>query len=285
MIARRCAISLSAGVLSVCTAFAEVGSVISSFKTSDGEHLGPRGVYRDASYVYCLFSHGSTPPYHYLRRYTTTGTRVSNIGLNYEIGFRDAGHCHLGSGHFAVVGDWSIYIMEKNSGYILQTLHNIRGPGGTTPRAVAWDGRYYYVAGLPCRGEFRRFTSTGSFGGTWFTTHWPASMTSTVAAAFAHRALGKSGDYLVATSEGTTSCVLDLRSGSCLGSWDVAAICGGSDYGDSSKAGTYGAAYWVNLSRGGGTETEQWVYEFDIGAAVNPAVVPASVGKIKAIYR
>lgn len=274
----------AASCLVAGAALAGFGSVISSFRVaSPGGAFGrAAGIYRDGSYVYCIAMKGDDE---YLCRYTPQGSLVSTVKLpNVFYVPGDAEACHLGSGYFAV-GDrqrWRVNFINKFSGTVVRTLE-VSGPGGSDPGVVVYNGWRYFIGSRGGMGEYRVYTAAGSFVRNWWASGWPTSMDGTGGATFADRALGRDGKYLVASIPWGTgvSCIIDMTNGSLVRMWSDAPLrITGAAYGKSSQPAVYGYVYWV-------IHEERDIYtarEVDLEAS-RPAVVPASIGKVKAIYR
>jgi hypothetical protein len=274
----------AASCLLAGAAWAGFGSVISSFRVAEpgGAFGRAAGIYRDGSYVYCIAMKGDTE---YLCRYTPQGSLVSTIKMAnvfYVVG--DAEACHLGSGYFAV-GDrqrWRVNFINKFNGAVVKTLE-ISGPGGADAGIVVYNGWRYYIGSRGSMGEYRVYTPAGSFVRNWWASGWPATMDGTGGATFADCALGRDGKYLVASKAWGTgaSCIINMNDGSLVRMWSDAPLrITGAAYGKSSRPAIYGYEYWV-------IHEELNVYtarEVDL-AAGHPAVVPASIGRIKAVYR
>ncbi len=276
------AISAVAYVVAAAAAYAAVGSIISSFCVVRETPPLLDCVYRDGSYVYVILGY-SRERYNVLCRYTASGSLLRSVRIQGFYGFSDADRCHLGGPYFAVISVGRLCFMNKNTGSVARYF-SVRGMSGTGPFSVAWDGRYYYIASAASRGEFTRYTASGAFAGNWVAAGWPGNMSETGGTAFAHRVKGEGGNYLVATNwaDNQPSCVINVDNGSLVATWNLPPrYYTGAVYGDSSKPATYGAALWVSRLYFG----SRWVCEVDLGARGGQPVVPASVGKIKAIYR
>ncbi len=176
-------------------------------------------------------------------------------------------------------------MVNKTSGATASSFA-VTGPGDKSPREVAWDGTYYYVGGgVQDPGHYNLYTAAGSLARSWRPAGWPSGLTVPNALAYSSAAAGKEGHYLLASSAmySQPNVVIDMPSGSLVASWVMPVYNGaaGAACGVSSRPGTYRAAYWANWN----SRNTWYAFEFDIGAAVNPAVLPVSLGKIKAIYR
>jgi hypothetical protein len=266
---------ISAVTLSVCApAAAGVGSVISTFRLSPYTAPYANGINRDASYVYGVMH--SHPGMDYLYRFTAAGSFVSSVEMPNTVRPHGADHCHLGAGYLCIIdpgagsGYYSeLYFVLKTTGSAVTSFAVF---SGWFPRTVMWDGGYYYVAGVDNAGVFTMYTAAGSNAGSWKPSGWPSAMTSTGGLAYAAAANGLPGTYLVASANG--SLVATFR--------EPFVACYGAVVGDSSRPATYGAAYWICESVSGG---ELYAVEIDIRGRNETSVLPASLGKVKAIYR
>jgi len=219
-------------------AYAEIGSVISSFYFSGFTYPYAHAIYRDASYVYGVFI-VDYPGGPYLRRYTTAGSLIDSVGLGLGLTV-DADHAHLGAAHMSIInyGNHRLHIVNKSTGSTVGSFHVV-GPGiGSESYAwdVMWDGAYYYVSGYGGR-SFNRYTSSGSLVGSWTAYGWPAGMLCH-GVAFAPFANNRAGNYLVASDGGLSgkNCIVDMNNGSLVSTWTLTGKCGtGAVYGPSSR--------------------------------------------------
>lgn len=275
---RRIIIIVCAAALGTC-AYARVGSVISSFHIGNPGSISVYGsLYRDPSHVYAVWDYGGQ---NYLRRYTATGSFVNQVYIGYrDEGIGDADHCHLGRPYFAFVDLFDLTVINANDGSIAASFA-IKGPGTWRPYNVMWDGKYYYVNQFMDYGVFNRYTSAGSLAGKWAAAGWPSGMRSS-GVAFAHRFDNVAGRYLLAAAAGR-SCAINMVNGSLIATWPLPLdSCYGAVYGDAAPS-SYGAAMWVHsyIYPPG----RNWAYQIDVGARAAASVLPASLGKVKAIYR
>lgn len=265
-------------------AFGEIGSVISSYWLGFGKPGLCLGVYRDASYVYGVVYNPNV-----LRRFTPSGSFIDSVPLARIIYPRGADHCHLGGGYLCICDEYRhLHFVNKSTGSTVSSF-TAAGAGSGEMANVFWDGVYYYVAGEYSKGRFNRYTASGAYAGLWVATGWPSSMAGTGGAAYSNIANYAAGDYLVASTYYWTpycpSCIIDIDTGSLVATWDLpplypisirasGAVCGPA------YPPKYGAAYWVGCFTMDGTK----MFQVDIGGR-SSAVTPASVGKVKAIYR
>ena len=99
--------------------------------------------------------------------------------------------------------------------------------------------------------------------------------------AYARRGNYGAGPYFVAGSGFRDRyCMTTFPGGSLVATWTLPSpYITHMSYGDSSNPGVYGAAIWAT------TWSPYDVVEIDIDARNASSVVPASIGKVKAIYR
>jgi hypothetical protein len=280
-------------VLAIAAPFAAdgtVGSVISSFRLGmSGKPPVTLGVYRDATYVYTICYH---PEVKLIWCYTTAGSLVRSAFMDpVTRPPTDTDRCHLGTGYLSLTTWWPqpyyLYFADTASGSIAGSFP-ISPPGYEDPTVVTWDGTRYYVARLRFFGrpEFARYTATGGYAGTWTPQGWPSDVMYVTGIAFGEHACNNSGSYLIARGINGASqprtMIFNISSGSLIASWSLdRGYTKGMVYGPSSQPAVYGGALWLNLDDG----LWSWAYQVDIDARNATTVLPASVGRIKAIYR
>ena len=257
-----------------------LGSVISSFRMSGLAKPYALGIYRDRGYVYgVMYSRGTN----YLYRFTAAGTRVSSYVINGTSTPRGADHAHLGLGYLALVDAVSrkLYVFRTTGG---SAVTSFSIAGSPYPFNCFWDGTYYYANGPANRGTFYRLDSAGASAGTWTCSGWPDAMTYCGGAAFARRGNEAAGPYFVGASwsAGEPMCMTTFPGGLLVATWTPPAHnANGLVYGDSSNKAAYGAAVWAGWYAADGV----YAMEFDVGARGGAAVAPASLGRVKALYR
>jgi hypothetical protein len=256
------------------------GAVISSFRMTGVAKPYALGIYRDASYVYGLI-HGSSQ--NYLYRFTAAGTRVSSYVLNGTSTPRDACRAHVGAGYLAFVDATKrhLLVFPVTGG---SAVTSFPVAGASFPLNCFWDGTYYYVNGPSDLGKFNRYEETGAAAGTWSCAGWPDGMTYCGGAAHADYGNNAPGPYFVATSwlGGEPMCMTTFPGGSLVRTWTPPLEnANGLAYGKSSRPATYGDAVWAAWFTG----SSLYAFEFDVAARTKPAVAPASIGKIKSLYR
>jgi hypothetical protein len=108
-------------------------------------------------------------------------------------------------------------------------------------------------------------------------------MDTTGGATYADCVLGVEGNYLVASTgwAPAASCIIDMDDGSLVRMWtDASPQIHSATYGKSTWPAVYGDTYWVIHTIWNGYVA----WEVDLGGA-HPGVEPASIGRIKAVYR
>lgn len=259
------------------------GSVISSFRLSGYNDPYANGIYVGNTYVSVIYC---TAGRDYLYRYRFNGTLVGSYRLDGTSTPRGGDATHLGGAYISLVdSDTSrVFIYRVNGGAPI-TSFAASGPGSGTIQDLMWTGTYYEVTDRMGNGRFNRYTPAGSFAGTVAYNGWPAGMSSTGAAAFTAVAEGRHGSYLVASSRsnGQPSCIMDIGGrGSLVTTFNMPPYyASGGCCGRSSKVNKFGTAYWTTWI----VANAIWCYEVDIGGKPATAVVPASLGQVKAVYR
>ena len=246
-----CLVAISLGFLAAAPAQATIGSVISSFYIPD---TARNGIYRESNYVYTVQKDGA---YYYLRSYSTTGSYLSRIIIDHadESALYSGSRTHLGAGYVALCDrdDNLLKIFSITGGGLPVASFSVM----RAPTNCFWTGEYYYVNPR----EVMPYC-----GGATYAQHGNES----------------EGPYFVASPEtsGRPCCITTFPGGSLVRTWTIpSGRVSHLAYGDSSQPSTYGAAIWAILNN-------PWmVIEFDIDARGASSVVPASVGKVKAIYR
>ncbi len=283
---RKIIIIFCAAALAAC-AYARVGSVISTFYIGYSTYrVWHFGIYRDSSLVYNLYDqYGDT----HICRFTPSGSLVNwhqTIWPPHLYKYGAADHCHLGAGYFAYLGDGFLWCIDLNYRYLPVASFPARSPKEPWPQNLMWDGRYYYVNCYSDYGVFNRYTPAGALVGTWAAAGWPTGV-SAGGVAFSRTFNNASGQYLLAVSGDDRIYAFNMAGGALLGSWRIppatrghrGAVCGDA------YPSSYGAALWVHYNFGTGDRPTSWAYQIDINARGAASVLPASLGKVKAIYR
>jgi hypothetical protein len=259
-----------------------IGSSIRSFRMTGLVAPYALGIYRDPSYVYGIGYTGSSTAY--LLRFTSTGSSTGSFAITGVGQPRDADRAHLGAGYLSFVDANTLrcYIFRTSGG---AAVSSFPCSGSPYPLNVFWDGSYYCVNGSSNRGLFYRYTTSGSSDGTWSCAGWPAGITVAGGAALANAGNNTTGTpYFVACSwsAGEPMLMTTYPGGSLVRTWSMPNSNGnGICYGDSSNPSTYGASIWANWYTGSGL----YAFEIDINARNASNVTPASLGKVKSLYR
>jgi hypothetical protein len=277
----------AAALLTAGIVHAEIGSVISTFRMSGYTEPRGNGIYRDGSYVYGVMH--THPGIDYLYRFTVGGSLLGSVSMTRTIRPHGADRCHLGAAYLCIIDPGAasgyasdLFFVNKTTGSVVMSFAVF---SGWFPRSVTWDGTYYYAAGVDNEGVFTKYTPAGSNVGSWKPSGWPSAMTSTGALGYAAFANGLPGSYLVASARyaNQPSCIIDMADGSLVATFTEPFIArAGGVVGDSSRPGTYGAAYWICKNATGG---DMYAVEIDIDGRNETSILPASLGKVKAIYR
>ncbi len=264
-------------VLAAGAAAADVGSVINSFRMNaySGTYRWCFGMARDEAYVYAVdFDLFTSEDYLIVRGPTGNLVRAVPVPGVGGSGRSFADNSHLGAGYMAVCDFGYLLTMDKKTGYTISSFGVNRADG------FFWYGPYYYFARYRSPGVFDIYTSTGSSAGSWRASGWPAAITELSGCGYSPYACGAEGRYLVATAFESyePSCIIDIGTGSLLATWALGAsegaVCGPA------YPRTYGEAYWIIKIMTGSF----YALQVDIGGRY-VGVAPASVGKIKALYR
>lgn len=237
-------------------AFGGVGSVISSFPWSEA-----RNIYRDANYVYSVAGANT------LRRYTVGGSLLGTVTLSGLTTPGDADHSPSGPGYFAVIERSSvIYEYVVSSGSFVRSI--AAGPG-TLGGGYFPGSTYVYIHMSP---HVYRFTTAGSLVSSFLVSYSAGPLAAT------NRFNDVAGDYVVVGSRVSLYATVYTGSGSRVTSFVLPAVTYGCVCGPGAPS-SRGTTYWCNLRMG----VERFAYQIDLGNAT--AVAPASVGRIKALYR
>jgi hypothetical protein len=265
-----CMVALGAvtGLTLASTAYAYLPTIISSFRMSGTAPPYARGVYV-YGYWYGIFYAGEG--YNYLYKFDRAGSLLSTVRLPRAVRLGDAEHAPPGfplSDHFGVVDEGANDVK----------VYNLTGSFVGTWRAVSTDtvgyarwgyyGKHYAYLG---RRDGRVFVygDTGSLVNSYTTAVELADLAADESYA------SRPGDYLVVGPRRTGDPVRVYfgPTGSLLGTFSLP---GWYNVGASSRP----KAYYYCLRR---TASEIWAYEVDIGAYM--PVEPASLGKVKALYK
>jgi len=237
-------------------AFGGVGSVISSFPWS-----GARNIYRDANYVYSVAGANT------LRRYTVGGSLLGTVTLSRLTTPGDADHSPSGPGYFAVIERSSVILeyLVSNGSFV----RSIAAGPGTLGGGYFPGGTYVYIH----TGTYvYRLTTAGSLVSSFLVSYSAGPLAAT------NRFNDLAGDYVIVGSRIALSARVFTGTGSFVRSFVMPAVTYGCVCGRGAPS-ARGTTYWCNLRLG----TNYYAYQIDLGNTT--AVAPASVGRIKALFR
>jgi hypothetical protein len=267
------AIAVALACVAACS-WAGPGSVISSFKVTETGDI-PFGAYRDADYVYVTHM---APLFHYATKYTPTG---SYVGFSEYGGCRyvpeDPDHSYVGSAYISVAVEAGVITYPKSGGLSVRWDH--RELIETVGYAHRPGSPYYFVGVLPETRDagviIYRFNTASSLISSFASTYPAVKLAATDSFA------GAPGEYLI-TFCGLI-CAVYEPGGSLVATFDPEGE--HQFYGGTAGRGypaTYGATLWA-LARIG--YQNNVVYQIDLGNANTTAVAPASLGRVKALFR
>jgi hypothetical protein len=258
-----------AGALACAAAcsWAGPGSVISSFSVY-GDF--PTGVYRDGDYVYMFDS----APFHTAAKYTPAGSLVEWIPFSTRGRvFEDPDHSYLGTPYMSVAVESGVVTYPKTGGPparwdhldLIETVGYAHRPGSP----------YYFIAVWPGDSDIYvcRFNTAGSLVSS-FEPYYGIKLAAT------DRFAGVSGDYLI--TYGGVTCAVREAGGSLVATFgqEAAYLLYGGTAGPGYPA-SYGTTLWVLRS----PAQNDMVYQIDLGNGTASAVAPASLGRVKALFR
>jgi len=267
-------------------AWATIGSIISSVNLGYQRPFNPHCIYRDATYIYTM---GAVESAMCILQYTTTGSLVKSIWMKDRYFVKDLDNCHLGSQYFCG-SSWGfppywLYFFRIADGSVVGSF-TVNPPGSGYSTSVAWDGAHYYLAMEDNDGEFARYTPAGAFAGTWTPVGWPPDTYYLREIAISRYACHTEGRYLIADKSYLGSVnnnfLINMDTGSFIASWSLPLSVGtGAVCGHSTQPSRYGITHWVQLE----DAFYDWAFEIDIDGYAAASVLPASIGRLKAIYR
>ena len=266
---------MSACLAAAAAVFAAPGDVISHFSLSGNIYPVAAATYRDAANVYGVYDGG---PGGQLWRYTPAGSLLSSFTLPGMTRPIDASPCHLGAG----------YVMVLDNGTLLRAYHVASGSLlGSVPipmatadgLAYATTSGYYYGS---ADNYIYRTTTAGSLVGSF--SGGPDAGTLATTGTFA----GQPGEYVIVNpkAQGIHPTRVYTGAGSFVASFTVSGPYPTMDERYGAVAGdgypaSFGTTLWLVL------RTDfiwRSAYQIDLGNA-NPAVAPASLGAVKALFR
>ncbi|MEE9457536.1 MAG: hypothetical protein V3W11_10350 [bacterium] len=246
---------------------AAVGSVISSFRMTGAETPRATGIYRDWTYVYgILYSAGSD----YLTTYTPAGSMVSSATLPQAQAPRDADHSTLGTGYVDVFDfDKKMLLTYKKNAEFVKAKPL---PSDTTAYAYIPGSSKYFIT----RDEMVfRYTTNDVLVNKFYVGGYIRGLAATPAYD------GKNGEYVIIgrSRVGGYSYVY-TGGGSLVDSFVVPGTGTYASVVGRANPKKYQRAYRCVQRRGSG----RWAYQVDVEATA-PAVAPASIGRLRALYR
>ena len=234
-----------------------VGDVIGSFRMD-----GALNIYRDDNYVYCVAGTNT------LRRYTVNGSLVGTVALPGLTNAGDADHSPLGTAYFGVLERSNrIFEYRTATGSFVRS----RPVGASTVGYAHFPGSPYYYTHTGAR--IIRYTLAGSVVNSFDVSY------SATAIAATRRFDDVGGELVLVANRSTGRTMVYTGGGSVVRSFDapgpaVGCVCGpGTPY-------TPKTTYWCSVASG----ASRTAYEIDLGNK-NVAVVPASLGRVKALFR
>ena len=253
--------------LAAVCAWGAAGDVISSFPVNMYNEW-PAGVYRDADFVYVVFS--PLPPFlHYARKYTPAGSYVGVIGLGF-MGIRplqDADHSRWGGGYMTVGTDGPmLYTFDLSTGKCVE--------GKNLGFYEVWG--YAYRPGGKFAFVSDDLGTTYKYNSSWSVVSsfpWGGGLAAT------DRFLGRQGDFVILGGRPAT---VYTATGSLVGTFanNPGGLCHGIVCGPG-YPGSWGTTFWRYDQSGYGVEG--WVYQIDLGNTTT--IAPASRGRVKALFR
>ncbi len=246
---------------------ASVGSVISSFKLSGSAPPLATAIYRDWTYVYGVLQATGT---NYLKSFTANGSVVGSRTLPRANRPRDADHSALGGGYFDTFDLGSKMLLTYTTGGDFVKSKPL--PSDTTAYAYIPGNRTYFIAREEMIFRYtlddvlvNKFYVGGTIGG--------------LAATPAYD--GRNGQYIIVGREGAGGYSYAYTGGGSL--VDSFVVPGSGTHGSVvGRAAPMNLArtYWCNQNVAGA----RWAYQVDVGGT-GIGVAPASIGKIKTLYR
>jgi hypothetical protein len=261
------AVSAITALALAAAAHAGVGSVLSSFSLLNEFHSG---IYRDRDYVYAVYYRYNAPVI-FLLKYTPAGSYVGTLCYLNRGGYPDADHSALGDGYFSLIASGTtdfVHDRETGGGSIVGSWC----PGADIKGFAYIPGSgYKYVTDGWC---VWRYTVSGSLISSFYT--------NCVSLAATDLFRGKSGEWVIAA--GHEVITIYNSAGSLKRTFspprdmtNSGAACG-PGYPDDC-----GTTLWCIYDRYPQPYNEPYVYQISLGNGV--AVTPASVGKVKALFR
>jgi hypothetical protein len=257
------------GALAAFCAWGAPGDIISSFPVK-GYNEWPAGVYRDADFVYVVFSSSYLPLYHYLYKYTPSGSYVGSLYLQ-KFNFwplQDADHSRWGAGYMTVGtdGEW-LFTFDLSTGKCVEAKN--LGFSEVWGYAYRPGGKFAFVSD--------DLWTTYKYNSSWSVVSsfpWGGGLAAT------DRFRGRPGDFVI---RGGRPASVYTATGSLVGTFannSPGGACHGIVCGPG-YPGSWGTTFWrydqISFF------TEGWVYQIDLGNTTD--IEPASLGCIRALFR
>ena len=254
--------------------FAGPGSVVSSFDARPGYRLYVQGIFRDSTDVYAVVG-DFTNNFNRLYKYTPSGSLVGTAGVveGPRCSYGDADHSTLGPGYFAIIyGGNSVRDIDLATGSVVASWAPFADMYGY---AYAPGGAYKYV--LVGGRTVYRFTTAGSLVNSF-------GVAGGKSLAASDSFGGRPGEFVLIGGDGTVKVYSGV--GSPVRTFVVpkspyfryyTAICGP---GYPAECNT---TLWAHFKDYMPPWDRDYIYQVSLGNGV--PVEPASVGKIKALYR
>ena len=245
-----------------------MGTILSSWVTPAGSN--GRACCETGGYVivntYYNPQYVCTPAGSLVRSHSLTGT-----------GWRDSSRCHLGACYYAILMANSPYTVA----FVNVSTGSVAGSFNTTamspfPMNLAYDpdANFYYANGYYETSLARKYTTTGSLSGNITIGGMGAYVG---ALGYTKAAKNLNGAYIWASNFGATTEAICTTTGSVVATFSGAETNGcGGDCGKASANNDW--VVWELRS------SSLRLYQYDIESAVNPAVTPESLGKIKTLF-
>jgi hypothetical protein len=258
---------IAAALVAAAAARADVGSVVSSFRMTGVGATAAKGIYRGDTYVYAVVD---TATDNYLRLYTTSGSIVGSVVLAGSDSPRDADHSPLGSGYLDVF-DYGRKMLVTY-GFDGSVVRSKAVPSDTTAYAYIPGTQRYFLA----RDQMIfRYTLNDVLINKFYV---GGTLEGLAASGLFD---GRAGQYVVVGRSGTGGFTYVYTGGGSI--VDSFVVPGAGTYGSVVGLGAFmdsAQRYWCVQTVG----SYRWAYQLDIGATA-PAVTPASVGRIRTLYR
>lgn len=260
------ALAAAAALIINGAVLADYPGIISSFRISGVTPPYARGVYGGDESVGAIFYEG--PGRHSFRVFTSGGSLVATYAMPGGVMLGDADNPPQGyaAGTFAVLDEGA---------------HNIKIYNTTGSFVGVWKAVPANTVGLAIGGYTQKFVYLGTSDGVISAHTYAGSFIASFATGVPLADLGASAAYM---AWGDYVYLGPARNGDPVRVYNYQSICGSFSYPGLRNAGTVislGASVWSWCLRNAGTEI--WAYRARVGSAM--AVTPASLGKVKALFR